>query len=401
MEALTPSLFVEYLAFVVKRSFKSYFAPFSYTSDNQSESLFSSFLLEKKGYISNKKTYMSFVRDLTCENQSMISNYWRMASECHKKLRLTKEDLDIGKATNEELSNQFKEMVYSLNSHLFKYSEVNFDLLQRYFFGRSKSKPRICIKGHFKSEEEDKVITVFRDSTAEDSHITRLDSNTGFNYVVENGKYFLCNDIPKAVFNGKYLNPRINGGKVKKKSLLNFLTRDFIWDNLWVSGSENSKYKSTLIIPMTFWNNGSEHEKYLNESLEVLPNNKRTILGFLCLDHVDKNYFDKEVDVSIAYVIADYLAMILYSRLNFLELSATTNSIEKEVQKMQGWFDGEELIEDVLSRLSRSNKESVNNYSVDGIEASTRGENNLWELDDELFQFSKKIKLVDLEKLKA
>lgn len=88
-------------------------------------------------------------------------------------------------------------------------------------------------------------------------------------------------------------------------------------------------YKSTLIVPMTLWNNDLSEEF---KELVNLDNVDRTIFGFLCFDHVDADYFDEENDVALGYVFADILSMYIFARLIYMESSKTFSDRRRLVQ---------------------------------------------------------------------
>ena len=111
------------------------------------------------------------------------------------------------------------------------------------------------------------------------------------------------------------------------------------WQKCWkkYEGREfvtnESCYKSTLIVPLKLRDQGLQPEfrqlLHLNE--EDSP-----IFGFLCLDHVELDYFQESFDVSISYVFADILFNYYFKRFIF----TLNSSVYEEVkQKRKNNFE--------------------------------------------------------------
>ncbi len=95
---------------------------------------------------------------------------------------------------------------------------------------------------------------------------------------------------------------------------------DIDWQNCWEKFTNqtpcpNSFYKSTLVIPMTLRN-----ETFSREFEKLVLNgdknkaNKKTMFGFLCIDHRHTDYFNLDSDVRIGYIFADILSLFLIVR---------------------------------------------------------------------------------------
>jgi len=279
-------------------------------------------LYSKKGLI--------VVQNAVCFNQSALIQFTYLLAERHKVL---KEARSKSPDNYSEIEKYAKDLVYFLNVEFHKIVLRNFEILHSYFDGRSKVKPRICIKGNINTYYSNMVITVFRDSESSYNLDYDISKNTGFSEIAKTGKYYLCNNIPEAVARGEYKNPRINDSLVKKYRNL-FIGKSITldeWKKYWVDSAtvndDRSFYKSTLIIPMTLWNNelSDEFKKRIN-----IKDIGRTIFGFLCIDHVEEDYF-KEPDVRVGYVFADLISHYIFQRSVYTDLSKTFNKIIKEL----------------------------------------------------------------------
>jgi hypothetical protein len=309
-----------------------------------------------------------------------------LAAQKHKRIRL---EFD-GVQNRDKLTALSADLINFLNYEFHRAALRNFSFMHDYFDSRDVVSPRICIKGYFHTQDRDTVITVFRDREVDYEPTTLLGTNTGFDYVHQRGKYYLCNDLYSAAIEGKYNNPRLDVKAINKFKKMPFLTLRKKWSGFWRDSlndtSDASHYRSTLIIPMTFWNNSLDKE--FLEALEILPNKKRTIFGFLCIDHAKANYFKQEVDVSVGYYFADALSQYLFSRLVYTTISKTQEKLEKYLEGRPAIIDEaklEKLIE-VLARVAYRPK------SVREINESTEDENYTYNIDESLRKYVKKVR---------
>lgn len=276
---------------------------------------------------------MSILRSAICNNQGNLIQYMFLAAEKHKSLRLFLESAD---AFDME---QLKEKVEALSSYIDKNLKKsigrNIDYLYQYFNGRSTFKPRICIKGKSFVEDEFKIVRVFSDESPGYASDIDINKSTAYKYIKDNGKYYIQNDIPAAVIRGEYENSRLDYSSIRRLAGQGH-DLDDVWVECWMNSgkdqvAQNSFYKSTLIIPVTLLNNTLDPEfvynfntkidKEVGESTLNPGEIERTIFAFLCIDHVDRWYFDEENDVRIAYMIADLISFYLFLRTMYLEVS--------------------------------------------------------------------------------
>lgn len=375
---ITFSLLYEHIVVTAYNAVKTYFLPLQGWRAIANE-LRQSPLIKPNSNLLVPLSLVALLRDVVCKNQGMLSEYWYQSAELHKELRIA---FTPPRKNRSEIKELASNLVKELNANLFKATKANFNLLHEVFEGRDKIQPRICIKGYFKTEKEGQIITVFRDRVASDHHKTPEGSNTGFDYVVENGTYYLCNDLPKAAFQGRYINPRLNVKKIENKTNRWAGLGRQNWDLYWLDQTKDSHYKSTLIIPMTFWNN--HFESNFIRALDVFPNSKRTIFGFLCLDHVRSNFFNEELDVSVGYMYADFISMYLFARAVFIEISKTFEKVEKYLNAPE--FDAE--FEEILTKINELISKQHHMRSVREIDRSSKEENFLWKFDSELLKFA-------------
>ena len=89
-------------------------------------------------------------------------------------------------------------------------------------------------------------------------------------------------------------------------------------------------YKSTLIIPLTLWNNKLAKlfvEKFNMKDVE------RTIFGYLCFDHIETYYFYEDFDVNAGYIFADLLSLYLLTYIIYIEQSTTYKKIQNHLKR--------------------------------------------------------------------
>jgi hypothetical protein len=310
----------------------------------------------KNNIIDNRYKILDCLNEYICENQSILSQYTFFVNELHKNLKdihrsITNNNIE----SNEKLLLDLKEALVELESFLdedlskafksaYKCSEVFFD-------GRSEILPRMCIKVFIDNQIFTLLSLPSVDSTKGQGF--EADRNTAFESINRGNKYYICNDIPKAVENNEYKNCRIIREKVLKYNeiLLNqkedtdSLEKE--WLECWLPSSvfdptTNTKeveqqvdprtcYRSTLVVPMSLTK--SKLKNRFVEHFISSGNEAETIaFGFLCLDHDNVNFFDEKPDQSFVYILADVLSLYLIQQLSCTEYS----SIYKDSIKLLG-----------------------------------------------------------------
>lgn len=293
------------------------------------------------------QTISQWMRKVMCYNQGESIQFSWFASMHHKSIRTS---VDRTPYDFQKLEKSRCILLKFLSRHFDKHFTTNFDFLHDYFkFTRnSDSVPRICIKSNLLGDKWDpqKVVTLARDrdsETAGDGNFSdnSYTNNTGFKFVKKQGKPFLCNNIPKEIHDGNYINPRLVPELAEKYTpdSKKDQTIDDKWTKCWIRSDKTveknpkSAYKSTLIIPITLIGNELDDDFIesfqMNNSSEGLD---KTILGYLCFDYMYTDFFLKR-DEDIGYFIADLLSLYIVTALNYTNASKTYNKVSKFLTK--------------------------------------------------------------------
>lgn len=366
---------------IAKEALSDYFQPIRYIFKSLNKTL--SFEEEKKTLTLKYEKNLNVLRVIqksVCFNQGKYLEYTFLTAEKHRNLkdafRENKNDLDNISILTANLTNY-------INKTFYENTRENFKILHAYFKHRKGRDPRICIKGNFRLNNKSTVVSVFRDEMVNYESGSEVSENFGFKSVYKTGKYYIENNIPKATAEGTYYNPRLD--KKRVRDLLGYDKNQNIkkWSECWVgdkSENNSSFYKSTLIVPMTLWNNkvSDEFKKLIN-----MANVDRTIFGFLCFDHEDEDYFNEEEDTSVGYVFADIISMYVFTRLVYMEISKTFSSAES-------WLDENNVIPDTesLSAIWKNIPSSLDPDEILGIKTKETKDNDLFTLDEGLLKFA-------------
>lgn len=283
--------------------------------------------------------------DFVCYHQGEFIQYTFLAGEYHKAL---KDEFLKEKKNYCEIKNKHDELIEYLNEKLGDVVTKSFELIKRFYRGRHLKLPRICIKVNF--DPEKKIITeLFREHKVKYIADCSVDENKGFQYIKENGKYFLCQDIPSEIQKGEYFNPRLVKEAVSNYKSVNIFKRYFrsksyhtddAWVNCWkrietdngqsIRTHYRNCYKSTLIIPLTLLNNNLDKRFLKKFNIE---NVNRTIFGYLCFDHIETNYFNPVADVDFGYIFGDVLSLYLLVRFMYVDQSSTYTALRDFLKK--------------------------------------------------------------------
>lgn len=275
-------------------------------------------------------------RGFACLHQGSLIEYIFLAGEHHKEL---KREYFRKKKVLRNILQKHNDLLDHLNESFKDAVVKSFDEIQKMYNGRHIKSPRVCLKATVENDGR-KIIVLFREKRVTYDSDCSVGDNTGFQFIKENGVYYLCQDIPDEASKGEYINPRLIEENVVKYKLskshtnteVNF--KDDEWAKCWrgndISGGKVVKqhyrncYKSTLIIPLTLWNNklGPMFMSKFN-----MKDVDRTIFGYLCLDHIATDYFDPVLDVDTGYVYADILSIYLLVRFIFVNQSTTYQSV--------------------------------------------------------------------------
>lgn len=277
--------------------------------------------------------FLRLIKEATCYFQGHFIDYSIVASNAHKNIRLcnekTPDNLD-------ELSKYTNSLVDHCNRKLDAVFYKTAEYLQSYFEidDRHKlCKPRICVKTTFKG----KIVDLFRDSGPTMPSGFLAVENTGFDRVINDGKQFICNNLPKEAKMRRYKNLRLHPISVDDYKFPNRFKRivsrfseepcaDPDWEKCWDVGKQNrpeskSCYKSTLIVPMTLRNADVSHG--LREILQMDAAYEKSTFGYLCFDHRKTGFFRDPEDIHIGYFFADMLSLYMINRQNYIHNSDT------------------------------------------------------------------------------
>lgn len=293
----------------------------------------------------------AFMREVICYNQGEYIQYNFLAGELHKTLKDTLRESPTDVQKLRTLCGKLEEF---LHETIYRVSLANFQFLKAYFRGRHAKEPRFCIKGNYKKGDKDHIVQLVREKKVNYRSEYPLEENSGFLFVKNRGRYFLCNDIPKSIVDDGYRNARIdttlalayyehkNAGLATSSNNHEYQC-DESWVKCWKAPQDHedppspidpsSCYKSTVIIPMTLWNNKLAPPFLTRLRTEPKEKRSRVIFGYLCFDHVEANYFndylsdasDAEdgIDIDVGYIFADLLCLYMITRAMYTELSAT------------------------------------------------------------------------------
>lgn len=291
-------------------------------------------------------------------NQGAFLDFSHLAHERHRQLRMT---LDRAPAMVEPefqtcLKTHLDDLISFMDKRFATIATHNFNLLKQYFAGRSHVGPRMCIMGVWKRPGNPACVSpIIRDGQVHYDGAAEAADNTGFDNVLKLGTFYLNNNIVKTALSGEYHNPRFDYDAIRAFQRQPALTDHEhspalppgTWRSFWKGATADADardfYRSTLIVPLTLRNENLSDE--FNQSLatrfarhtgdgSAISAHTQSIVGFLCFDHPDIDYFHREHDVNTAYVFASLLSMYLLERITLTTLSATYHDASKKIVDM-------------------------------------------------------------------
>jgi hypothetical protein len=286
-----------------------------------------------------QKEYLKLVREVVCYNQGKISDYSFLVNERHKQLKICyrriQNDPDSAQDSDyENLKNAYRDMSNGLLRQFKTYAHKNF--MGEFYKTKNfnDKQPRFCIKsaapdGNNSGDGLDfEIITLagsippFRESPAYSAR-----ESAGFSQVISTGQYCLCNNIPKSIKSRQYFNSRIDEyetftyykipGRAENLKYRFTSQKDTEWERCWrkdpsvklTNGASSSHYKSTLIVPLSLSARSGDLSEEFLRNFNVQK--EKIILGFLCADHENINFFNEKADIDFAYIVADQLSLYL------------------------------------------------------------------------------------------
>ena len=266
-----------------------------------------------------------FSSKIALYNQGAIIEYVLLLAERHKALRIAStKQCNVAKVKND--------LITSMNRGFFSAVSENFNLLHEHFSARSGSTPHISIRGHWRTECDDTIITLFRDRSIEGDVAFDISTSTAIMHCSKTGTPYVCNDIPRALINSGYASPRFRSLEAKNElSKKHFpLRRSFLqknWEKFWEEANHDSTfaYRSNLTVPIMI-----ESERLSKETADrfKVDASGKLIFGYLCFDHYKEDYFDKKLDIPIIKMISDIISIFSFQRLRFTDFSTTFNEAE-------------------------------------------------------------------------
>lgn len=279
----------------------------------------------------DNSTIHEIYKELMCYHQSALIQYHYLLSEMHRNM---KEAYYRQISSPIDLNADIDAIRSASNNQLNHVLEKFFGIAAKFFRLKTSPNPRISVKLNF---NEYGLAPITRDTKEEYNSQYNLEENTAHLTSLATGKWFIENDIPKATLLGKYTNPRIDSKLIELllnqessfEVKLDTINRN--WKDYWATkGSALSFYKSTMIIPITFWNNDLSDE-FVKMIEDRIPGFKNKVFGFVCFDNANAHYFDKE-DVAVGYAIADCIAQYIFFHLIYFNYSNTIKSISQNIK---------------------------------------------------------------------
>jgi hypothetical protein len=292
-------------------------------------------------FYSYLKNRLDVIQDFACINQGEIAQFYFLAGNEHKKLKKLIKDKCRDKVKIENQCKELRDVIYVMMTGNKKVFDKCCIKINEYYSGRNKIAPRICIK----IQEDEGISDFYRFGSERKNKVSEFDDNTAHKKISETGKYYLCNNIPEYVGREDYYNRRLDGEGVRKHQRIHGEINDYAtWRRFWKpyeSGEENNNvspdscYMSTLVTPMTLFDNtdldekfrkkfvGDEKQAYTDEEKQ------RFIYGFLCLDHTEKDYFNEELDYRVNYIFTDLLSVYLIAYYMYTDYSDTFIDAQK------------------------------------------------------------------------
>ncbi len=227
------------------------------------------------------------LKKAVCFNQGKVAEYEYLCSMFHKALRI---ELEKSPPAPKRIAMKLAALETFSTRTLRKICYENFKFLHEYFDDRHQEPPRICLKSNrspddFRPNSEKRIFTLARcDASLKDpgGHGCATNENTGFDAISQYGRFYIEQNIPKAAkSNPPYVNPRlITGAANNYKTAWRYRISNYFrarfnkkyahdenWQNCWemptTQPAHRKAYKSTIIIPLTFWNNTDLEDSFL------------------------------------------------------------------------------------------------------------------------------------------
>lgn len=286
-----------------------------------------------------------------CSFQLRYTNYQFSASRHHLNFKTAVKDQNSAEQDCLEKLENF--MLHGLSS---LYGDIADDI-QKYFSHTHKHrvKPRVTL---YMVDEDSKLVPIAmlpRDN--ESDSLKRVEEYSSFIEVKDRGIPYLSNNLPNSIKKkDKYLHPELNVTKIKENYSLSIkdmklfarIRNNWPWfRRTWVDKSWNEMAynpftpdKSHLVVPVTYRAHADKNKLDSGlVSILQLPDNGRSILGFIRIDHPATFYFDngpvesfENIDVNVMYVYADALSLALVTYMMYTRGSSSYNGFKGQKQ---------------------------------------------------------------------
>ncbi len=289
----------------------------------------------------HKAELSAWCRDLICAHQGDFIQYLYTAGELHKKLG----DALAAAAPDRDQAALFARSLSDyMDRELYRIAHLGFAHMLKYFQGRSPGPPRICIKATRQRGQEQIVFPLVRAERVCYRSEYPVAAHTPFQLVQRHGRFVRIPDIAGAIYNGTYENARIDTAKARayfarsrqEAGCPKMPTPDPAWMDCWLTEPADrecppeprSCYRSLLVVPITLWNNElnddfrQELDRKLKDTHDIAHGIGRYIFGYVCLDHVETDYFRSESDVDVGYMLADLMSQYMILGMLYMDLSA-------------------------------------------------------------------------------
>lgn len=300
-------------------------------------------------------------RHLVCDIQGDFIQCSFFARDLHEKLAKTLHDLQsfgcngptdraAYAAKEAELLDLHKAAVDFFNARITDAAQIIFTRLQGHFKERHAYKPRCCLKLVIDRSGTKYVYDQARETYSAKIHRYHseypIQAHSLFQEIERAGRGIIENNIPQAAYEGRYKNARLDVEKVTKKYWPKWREArdadklpDLDWMDCWIAEHQDAPegrlqitdetwcYKSVLVAPITLRGNTLERtfRDEINKKLKsFIPEDEveRYIFGFICIDHVQIDYFQDDFfgeDMNMAYIAADMMSLYLIERLALLD----------------------------------------------------------------------------------
>lgn len=262
---------------------------------------------------------MHTIREFICYNQRQIIRFEYTISELHRTLKDAVREA-LSKDKLEEAYNKLLIDGFMLMESIFQ--ENNEFVMNT--LGEADKNLRFTIK----MVDDPNVIDIYRNHKIDTFMNEKpYSENTAFDRIMKhNEKYYINNNIEESHKKNEYKNPRLKTNQAWEKAWTNYNNEEI----------SEQYYNSTLVIPMSITSENIDPDslffkKYFAKSdTNKVNSNTRAILGFVCFDSKEKDYFDEVLDLELAFIITDLISLYLIFYYNYAISSKTVIEYEEK-----------------------------------------------------------------------